>query len=380
MKITSFATSSRPNGGVLVRRRKLIFQGKKLTNRGIVETHMPGAGQTLQSVLSQPFEPLTLRRPMKLFPTSLGLQPHDPGLPSDDFLANFQSGRRTYLAMIRHGFGRDFKNFQNYALQRVETTPAVRQRLVQALDGNEELLAFLAHAMREGALVAQLAQLTRAAEGVLYQVMRTLSSGSLKCVHCKAELVSRPAQWWAGQPCVLGEAEYRFVDRILYDLLAVTLLPLVFRTNWAQKEHATAHLAALCDAGAHPFRQWLVLVQRAYRAKDLTALAARAGLTGPSPDSLLQRCGRGEMLTVDTINELTARLANPKPLRDLGMQTRALAFAIDFLVSADSGTAPLDWSAAQAIVKTRILQLSRDLRLSFARGVRPAPARAALSP
>src|SRR5437868_4166402 len=123
---------------------EVIFQGKKLTDRGNVETRTPGAGQTLQSVLSQPFEPLTLRRPMKLFPTSLGLEPHKPGLPSDDFLANFQSGRRTYLSMIRQGLAKDFKNFQNYALQRVETTPAVRQRLAQALDGNEELLAFLA--------------------------------------------------------------------------------------------------------------------------------------------------------------------------------------------------------------------------------------------
>jgi hypothetical protein len=80
------------------------------------------------------------------------------------------------------------------------------------------------------------------------------------------------------------------------------------------------------------------------------------------------------MLTAETIKELTKRLPQPKPLRNLGMQTRALAFAIDFLVAADGGPDSLGWEAAQAIVKARILQLSSDLRLSFATGVRPAPA------
>lgn len=109
----------------------------KLIDRGNVETHLPTVGQILQYGLSQPLELLTLRRSMKLFPTSLGLQPLEAGLPSDDFLANFLSGRRTYLAIIREGFGKDFKNFQNYALQRVETRPEVRERLLKALDGNE---------------------------------------------------------------------------------------------------------------------------------------------------------------------------------------------------------------------------------------------------
>lgn len=331
----------------------------KLKDRGNVETHAPSAARALQNVLSQPFEVLTLRRAMKLFATVLALTPGTPGVPSDDFLANFLSGRHTHLAMVRQGFGKDFKNFQNFALKRVETTPAVRQRLIQALEGDEQLLKILADSMRVGVLASQLAQLTRAGEGTLYQLMRVFSSGSIKCVHCKAELISRPAQWWGKQSCVLGEPEYRFVDRILYDLLAVILLPLAFKTNWSQKEHAVGHFASLCEPGAHPFKHWLDLVRVAYRAKDLTALAIRAGLAGPSPDSHLQRCSRGEMLTAETIGELTARLAQLKLLRDLGMQTRALVFAIDFLMAANSGEDSLSWEAAQAIVKARILQLSR---------------------
>lgn len=335
-----------------------------------METHVPTIGEILQNGLSQPFGPLTLRRSMKLFPTSLGLQPFEAGLPSDDFLANFLSGRQTYLAIIRRGFGKDFKNFQNYALKKVETTPDVRERLLQAVDGSESLLDALATGMRDGVLAQQLAQLIRAAEGAVYQAIRTLSSGSLKCAHCQAELISRPMLWWGQQSCELGEAEYRFVDRILYDVLATTMLPLLFRSNWVQRERYVADLAAMCNPGAHVFRNWLDFVRSAYRAKDLAALATRAGLSGPSPDSHLQRCGRGEMLTAETIHDVTARLPNPQPLRNLAMRTRALAFAIDFLVAADSAASPLEWSAAQAIVRARILRLFQDLQLGLMKDVR----------
>ncbi|MES2943546.1 MAG: hypothetical protein V4772_11820, partial [Pseudomonadota bacterium] len=317
-------------------------------------------------VLSRPFQPLTLQRPMQLFPKALSLVPGSPGLPSDDFIANFLTGRRTHLAIVRQGFGADFRNFKNYALKRVETTPAVRRRLIQALDGNAELLEVMADAMRDATLVSKLAGLTRAAEGALYQVMQALSSGSMKCVHCKAELVSRPAQWWSMQSCVLGEAEYRFVDRLLCDVLAVKVLGVAFRGQWSLQEQALSSLAGLCEPGAHPFKHWLDLVRVAYRAKDLTALATRARLDGPSPDNHLQRCSRGEMLTVETINNLTERLEHSANLRNLGMQARVLAFAMDFLVAAHAGTNSLGWDAAQAIVKARIEQLNIDMRLSVA--------------
>lgn len=333
-----------------------------------METHSPTLGQILENGLIQPFEPLVLRRSMKLFPTALGLDPLTPGMPSDDFLANFVSGRRTFLAIIRHGFGKDFKNFQNYALKKCETTTEVRQRLLFAVEGSEEVLALLSNAMRDGVLISHLAKLIRGAEGLLYQMLRSASSGSLKCVHCQAELISKPAQWWSEQACELGEAEYRFVDRILYDLLATTLLPHVFRSNWAQREEAVKRLANLCQNPAHIFRNWLDLVREGYRAKDLAALATRAGLSGASPDSHLQRCARGDMLTFETIEDVTARLKDPKPLRMLGKHARALGFATDFVVAADKREIPLEWSAAQSIVKDRLLRLFDDLRLSITRG------------
>ena len=247
-------------------------------NRGIVETHITTGDMSFYSVLSKPFEPLTLSRSMQLFPTALRLEPHKALRPSDEFLANLMSGRRTYKAIFREGFGTDFKNFLNFALRKVETTPATRQRLLKAVGGDEQLLAQLAEAARQDALGAQLAQVARAIEGTLYQILRAFSTGSRRCPNCQAEMISVSAQWWSEQSCELGEAEGQFIDRILYDVLALTLLPMAFKSQWAYRQQAVRQVAGLCHASAHIFRNWLDLVRTAYRAKDLTALAVRAGM------------------------------------------------------------------------------------------------------
>ena len=144
----------------------------------------------------------------------------------------------------------------------------------------------------------------------------------------------------------------------------------MFSSDWEQKQHAAARIANLCSGDAHVFRNWLDLVRHRYRAKDLASLATRAGMFGPSPDSHLQRCARGEMLTVDTINEVTTRLNDPKPLRNLGLHARALAFAIDFLIASDRGFSPLEWLVAQAVIKDRLMQLFQDLKLGTTTGAR----------
>lgn len=327
-----------------------------------METLKPISEPNFQSELDYPFEPLVLQRPMTLFPTVLGLKPLAAGLPSDEWIANLWSGRPTYLAIIRRGFGKDFKNFENYAQQRVKTTAVVEQRLIDAWDGNRELLELLASWKRDDVLVPNIASFARVVEDVTYQVMKGLSSGSHECPNCKAQLISNPMRWWREQSCSLGDAEYRFVDRVLYDVFAITLLPYAFEP-WARKKGAAEKLVVLCRADGHIFKNWLTEVRGAFRAKDLASLATRAGLSGPSPDSHLQRCARGEMLTLDTIEEVTSRLNDPEPLRGLGMKARALAFAVDFIVASDHSPTPVTWSAAQAILGARLERLYQDMEL-----------------
>ena len=81
------------------------------------------------------------------------------------------------------------------------------------------------------------------------------------------------------------------------------------------------------------------------------------------------------MLTAETIQSVTKRLESPALLRMLGMQARAFALVVDFLVAADRNPSPLDWTAAQAVVSARLLRLYQDFELNLSAGVRPKPAK-----
>ncbi|WP_343622277.1 hypothetical protein [Roseateles puraquae] len=314
--------------------------------------------------LVRPFKPLTLQRPMVLFPKSLGLQAGVASTPSDEFLATLLLGRKTYLAALRSVFGVEFKNFQNYASQRVRTTTETRNRLLAAVNGDVELLDLLARVLRRDPKAGDLATLVRIAEGLVSTLMRQMLSASLRCPNCRTELISRPIRWWGKQPCRLGPQERKFVDRVLQGVLVSTLFPLFF-ANWETKGKAVHRLAALCEPDGHPFKNWLNEVRKPYRAKDLTALAARAGLEGEWAPESLQRMSRGEMLTAEMIEEVTARVPTRKAeLRALGMQARALAFVVDFMRAADTTDQPVDQATAQMIVGARLKQLVEDLRLS----------------
>lgn len=327
-----------------------------------------------RSSLVLPFDPLTLRRPMRLFPTALGLPVGEAAVPGDDFLANLIFGRPTFLALVRALFGDDFKNFQNYAHGRVRTTPATLGRLLAKVEGSQQVLDQLSAGFPKGAPAAAIGMTVRIAEGFAVQIMRVLLSRSLKCPNCGHELISRPAQWWASQSsCSLAEPEWRFVDRILLGMMFTELVPLIGK-DWPVKEAAVREIADLCAEGAHPFRHWLQIAQRAWQATSLASLAVRAAMPGNYPAETLHRCGRGEMLTLDTINDLTSRLRTDKDrIAKRGLQARALAFAIDFIVAADRAEVPIGPSGAQALVQERFLQLYQDLRYSFMVELKHAP-------
>lgn len=318
-----------------------------------------------------PFEPVTIRRHLKVFASSAGLTPGVTSIPNDDFLANLVSGKRSFLAIVRRTFGTDFRNFLNYSARGAErTTPEVRARLIACVGGKEEILTEIAMAAREGMLAAKLGKLVKRGEGVLFRFMRAAMSKKLLCPHCQKNMITAPAEWWARQQCDLAEPEYRFVDRILYDVLAATLLPLILATPQEREERAVG-LANLCSPGAHMFGHWLTMVCAAYRAPNLAALQARARLKSVTPDSLY-RFGRGEMITFEAIAEITKELPRDRWLAQLGIAARGLAFAADAIQAAHRGAEELDHETAQQILRARLMQMKNDLRLSFVTKLLPA--------
>ena len=74
-------------------------------------------------------------------------------------------------------------------------------------------------------------------------------------------------------------------------------------------------------------RKLAYCVDRHLKARNLTHLAVRTG-SSLTTDTLL-RCARGEMITCDAVNDLTAHLYNARAFRTSAASVRGLSLAIE---------------------------------------------------
>jgi hypothetical protein len=321
----------------------------------------------LGEALVAPFEPLTLTRPMLLFPTALGLKPGETKMPSEDFLANLTSGRRSFQAIFRDLFGKDFRNFLNYSLGKRKTTPEVYDRLLTHVGGTPQMLDLLATSVQPHSDAPTLRMLYRTGEGALFRFINTVLSMKTSCPNCGGNLITDPAAWWSEQPCDLAPPEWRFADRILYDLIASHWLSGIFKQRTPDSVYAGGPVD-LCLDGRHPFGHWIDAVMRPYKARTIGALPARAG--AQTNEDSLYRIARGETLTVEVIDDLTANLPENTrdALRRLDRFARVIAFVIDFLAAAHRGDDALPQDIALRVVKQRMSRLPKtSMPLQFSR-------------
>lgn len=336
-------------------------------NSGKLKTLVQTASSStsLLEALTSPYLPVTLARPMRLGKTALGLEPGLAGIPSNDYLANFYFGHRSFKAVVRARFQAEFHNLANYAKGR-STLPEVRKRLLALASGDETLLRVYAATCSGPGTHATFADALRAGEGMLHKLMKVVLELKAPCPCCGGNLVTPASDWWGEQRALLGHAETEFIDRVLN-------LPVAFATLGHLTSFQVAsmqQLKALLVPGRTPVGHWLQMVMLAYRAKNLANLAVRAGAV-TTETATLYRLQGGDALTFEVIEDLVRGLLLRDPprareLRIAGRTVRVLSFVVDFLQSALAGAHRLDQVIAQEIVYQRVVQLDHDVRLVVA--------------
>ncbi|MCG2592208.1 hypothetical protein LZ009_05380 [Ramlibacter sp. XY19] len=306
------------------------------------------------------YEPLTLARPMKLFPARLGLTPGVPGIPASDYLAELLLGHRSVQAALRRELGDvEFRNLRNYALGR-KSTQGTRSRLLARMGGNEEFLEGVAEHFRNPEQ-SGLTKLLQAGEGALLLLLTVLLGSGATCAHCGKKMVTPQESWWARQPCVLAPAEFRFLDRLLYVPVALAQLPRILLDGDAP---SLSCLGRLSSPDQLPFQHWLDLLVKAYSSPDLAHLAVRARVDDKMTGTVY-RIHSGAMLTESNIDLLTQELVGGAnrigTVRRHGRAVRRIAFAVDFLQAAHADEQVLEPAQAQKIVHDRLVHLCDDL-------------------
>lgn len=311
----------------------------------------------LVKALPVPFWEVTLARDIQQFKAPLGLTPNIPSVPSLNIVASIVFGRTSLQAIIRSEFGDSaFRNLKNYALGRVKEP---RSSLALATVGrNKEVLDWLAEVLRNPQ-DASLIKWAAAIEGASYRLFRFTQSIPTQCHHCGARLITRAEEWWANQPCDLGQQEAQLIDRI-----CMVMIVLHFLSGFTKsaKKRPLPNLSQLASANAHPNANWLNVLAEILGAPTLSALGARAGADLKTES--IWRYARGEMLTPEAVEKLTANITHSQGLKVTSVSVRAMSFAIEFLRAAHRFEA-ISARDAQQIIAARIDSLSEDVSLAL---------------
>lgn len=335
-----------------------MVQHRLQLDLGIMEITPFNRDLTLLEAVPVPFWEVTIARDMRQFRGPLGLTPNIAGAPSVNLAASIVFGRTSFTAIVRRELGDvEFRNLRNYALGKVKNPRSLRLILAKC-GGKQEILDELAAVLREPES-ATFVRAVAALEGAAYRLVHFIRSYPVPCLCCDSNMICSAEVWWTKQRCDIGAPEAELLDRACMVAIATHFF-ISFRDD--AKHRPPPGLRQLAAATAHPNENWLQSVAAIFNAPGLSFLAARAE-ADLTPESVL-RYARGDTLTPEAVEKLTAKIQHASSLAAAVIPARTLAFAIEFLCSANRSGAINDQDARE-IVAARVDTLLAEVRLVF---------------
>lgn len=338
-------------------------------------------GARVASLARIPAQPLlTLRRPMKLFKSTLGLVPGVAAPPDPDFLVRLHTDYDSHQEWLRAELGAHYPNFYNAVRGR-----HIRDTTKRALSNDKglsvpELEAFIKR-IAPGGQLAQASEWEHLAPGIPMallalhsipaQLHKLLMSRPLPCPRCGTNVLQDIHLWWAQRAPGLAEGDRQFVDELLTTLVYLELI------SRLQSGGPELELNALVDVRVHPIGVWLKRLCSAAGLHSLSQLVEDA----PDKYQRLKKWSSGtDLPSVKKAQDLYHVL----PLREaaaLGERLtaelhtcRTLALVIDFIEAASSPQ--LSRKQVLALIPARLEAIRNNLAL----GLHHASSKASTAP
>lgn len=309
------------------------------------------------------FEPITIRRPMKLFKGVLGLKPMVSASPDPDFLCYLLTGS-SHQSVLRTITGEQYKNLENL-LRGKGKSSATTIKLLESKLGIDNLPS-LAHGKSDGHLFPEVLALFQLFEFIYYIFTAAIFKVPVPCAHCGNDLNDDVDHFWAHEAFSIENSEYRFVERLLTAVLGGSLLN--ERLKSLSKETGLG-LTAL-DMGEpthHPIGNWLYAVSRSYGCETLADLPIRLPVDENKPDQMfssarIRKWASGqEILSMELAEKMIKHSPDEDTLRLLLIVARTLALAVDVVMA--STKSEVSKKVAQQTVYRRLLELRTKVRL-----------------
>lgn len=290
-----------------------------------------------------PLWPVTIVRPLKLFPKSLGLTPGAEAVPSPEFLVRILSDHPTHQALIRAQSGEHFKNFENHVRGRHRASPTTLKAIAEKMGVNESDIATMAHGRSDGPLLPNVLSLIGLVEAIPNRFFAAAVKLGIPCPHCGGNLIDDRDSWWQSQALQLPKPAYRLVERLLGALLVGTGLYAVLQA--IERYAPVDQIVQLAHPSKHPFGNWLGRVMESrgiQKYSELCDAPSGDGTSLPFDENRLSKwASGGELLPLAMGKRMTAGLADANALELDLIAARALAFIIDLATAAaECETAP----------------------------------------
>jgi hypothetical protein len=328
----------------------------------IVSTKPVTTAARVPDPLRAAFEPVTLRRPMTLFRSTLGLNRNVAAAPETEFLLCLITGHVSEKAMLRDALGENFKNLENFLWGR-NTTQKVFERLRAAFGIDASDFRALVHGRKERLLLPQLVDGFLMLEGTANSCFSTFTARPVPCPYCKADLMVDADAWWNRQGVQLRSPERRFVDRLLTALVGASLFGVTLMPG-SEPFEATLLLS---DPKKHPIGNWLKWLQHQCECTDLDQLHGRLtkGREGCVSGRKLEKYSSGQdLMPVRAAEQLIATASDHAVARTLLIAARTLALTVDFVCAAaeESGVSR---KTAQTVIHLRLQALHEKIGLAL---------------
>ena len=242
---------------------------------------VPVLFESIAEEVSVPFEPLTLLRQPGPHARLLGLEVGRAQAPHAEFLFRLLTGHDSHQAYLRREIGPQYKNLENLVRGRHRLTETSVTVLAGLLGVSQDYVSTWHGAAPDGPLMPGILLAFELLEAVPSKLSSLLFSTEVPCPCCGTNVLHDANVWWRKHAAALGEAEWRFVERMLNAILGAFLIRGLMGPITDGEDRAwLATIDALADPARHPMGQWLAEGQRLLGCESLADLAVRMKLTG----------------------------------------------------------------------------------------------------
>ncbi|MDP2430516.1 MAG: hypothetical protein Q8O33_00625 [Pseudomonadota bacterium] len=329
------------------------------------------ADMAVGELLSSPFQPVEILRPLGPYGRILDLAPMTSKAPEPEFLVWLLTGHPSHQAYVRHEAGDQYKNLENLIRGRHKVSPTTKHVLATAIGFSMQEIEKLDGSAPDGPLMPGVLAMFQMVEGLPMRIASGVLDRDVPCPCCGNNLLGDIDAWWSEHTPGMGHAECHFAERLLHALIGAGLIQRFVASLQGRDKWPLGNLEGLAHPSRHPIGNWLAEAQLAISRDSLaglaTAMQLRRDVAITFSHGRLKKWSAGQdVMPLAAGTVIAEACGQSKEWVSRLVAARTIALVTDFVAAAMPGTAYIGRMGAQKVVYDRLVQLGSNLQIALA--------------